>query len=451
MNEALVSHRGPGHLWLASLGQRGMALGLTRIQAILERLDRPDARMPCVVVAGTDGKGSTSSMLAALLREAGLRVGHYTSPHLVETRERVRVGDACVSAEALDDALVAVQNAAQVLEPTPFEALTAAALVAFAAAEVDIAVLEVGLGGRLDAVNATEPIVSVVTHLSHDHTAILGATLAEIAWEKTAVARNGRILVAAQAVLVKNALRKHGLTPRVLLLGQHASVEPRGLVGANWLQGGLLTGPLLPGPLDVEIALPGAHQLENAGLAVLAYQGVTEWYEAQGRELADIDEVLGALAHSDWPCRAEVISNDPTVVLDAAHNPAGIAALAALLAERGNRWQIVLAVRKDRVAADIVRALAPVASGFWLPRMAGETLLDAAELAAVVDAVAPGAQVAVANMTRCLAQAQTEAVAGCGVAITGSQHALGEWLQAGTIASPRLNHRLGLDQTRENA
>ena len=447
MNEALVSHHGPGHLWLASLGQRGMALGLTRIEAMLERLARPDRQFPCVVVAGSDGKGSTSAMLAALLREAGLLVGHYTSPHLVETRERVRVGATCVTADVLDDALARVQAGAQDLEPTPFEALTAAALLAFADAKVAIAVLEVGLGGRLDAVNATEPIVSVVTHLSHDHTAILGKTLQQIAWEKTAVARDGRILVAAQAVLVKNALRKHGLTPRLLLVGQHAKIETRGLVGANWQQAGVIAGPVLPGPLDVELALPGAHQLENAALALLAYQGVAEWFEQAGRDLPGIDEVIAALADSDWPCRAEIVAHEPTVVLDAAHNPAGIAALAALLAQRGNRWQILLAVRKDRVAADLVRALAPVAAGFWLPRMAGETLLDAAELAQVVDAVAPGAQVAVASAERCLAQARVEAVPGCGVAVTGSQHALGEWLQAGVLVSPRLNARLGLDAT----
>ncbi len=449
MNEALVSHHGPGHLWLASLGQRGMSLGLERIQAMLDQLGRPDRRMPCVVVAGTDGKGSTSSMLAALLREAGLLVGHYTSPHLVETRERVRVGATCVRAEVLDDALARVQTVAQHVDPTPFEALTAAALVVFADMKVEIAVLEVGLGGRLDAVNATEPIVSVVTHLSHDHMAILGKTLQQIAGEKTAVARNGRILVAAQGGLVKSALRKHGLTPRLVCLGQHATIAPGAPNGVNWQQNAVISGSMLPEPLDVEIALPGTHQLENAALAILAYQGVAQWFEQNKRELAEIGDVVAALAESDWPCRAEVIATDPTVVVDAAHNPAGIEALAALLARHGNHWQIVLAVRKDRVAADLVRALVPVATGFWLPRMAGETLLDAAGLARVVDAVAPGAQVAVASAERCLAQARIESVPGCGVAITGSQHALGEWLQSGVLASPRLNQRLGLDPIRQ--
>lgn len=442
MNEALISHHGPGHLWLASLGTRGMSLGLQRIQLLLDRLNRPQDQFPCVVVAGTDGKGSTSSMLAALLREAGLRVGHYTSPHLLETRERVRVGQTCVQAEVLDRALVQVQTQANALEVTPFEALTAACLLIFAEEKLDIAVLEVGLGGRLDAVNATEPIVSVVTHLSHDHTAILGKTLQQIAYEKTAVARNERILVAAQGVLVKNALRKHGLTPRILLMGTHLGVEPLGQPGPEWQQAARLTGRVLEQPLEVEIALPGQHQLENAALAVMAYQGVAEWWLQNRQELPGIEEVAGALAQSDWPCRAEIIQTQPTVVLDAAHNPAGIAALADLLATHGNRWQIVLAVRQDRVAADIVRALMPVATGFWLPRMHGETLVPATELARIVDAVAPGAQVAVASVERCLAGAKEEAVPGCGVAVTGSQHALGEWLQGGALVSPRLQQLL---------
>ena len=443
MNEAIVSHNGPGHRWLAGLGARGMELGLARIETMLDRLGHPEHAQPCVVVAGTDGKGSTSSMLAALLREAGLNVGHYTSPHLTETRERVRVGRHCVPAEALDTALADVAAVCADLDPTPFEALTAAALALFAHARIDIAVLEVGLGGRLDAVNATDPVVSVVTHISHDHTAILGKTLPEIAWEKVAVARHGRVLVAAQSVLVKNALRKHGLEPDLRVLGTDVIATPADRPVAGWQQLAVLHGPALAAPLEVEIALPGRHQLDNAALAVLAYQAVAAWWTAHRAALADVEAVIGALATSDWPCRAEVIDQQPTVVLDAAHNPAGIAALTALLAAHGPQWQVVLAVRKDRVAADLVRALAPVTAGFWLPRMQGETLLPAPELARVIDAVAPAAGVAVSSLERCLAGARQESVPGCGVAITGSQHALGEWLQSGVLHSPRLATLLG--------
>jgi dihydrofolate synthase/folylpolyglutamate synthase len=443
MNEALISHDGPGHLWLASLGMRGMDLGLQRIHAILARLERPDHAYASIVVAGTDGKGSTSAMVTQLLAAAGLRVGHYTSPHLLETRERIRIDDACVTAEALDLALLAVREVSgRDLDPTPFEALTAAGLLLFREAGVQVAVLEVGLGGRLDAVNATEPVLSVITHLSHDHMAVLGSTLAQIAFEKTGVAREGRPLIVAQAGLVKSALRKHDLTPRLLSLGQDAVVESYALRGPAWHAAGVVSGPDLPS-LDVELALAGRHQMDNAVLAILAYRSFAQWWQQdRGETLADVDEVVPALAELDWPCRAEVIEVDPTVVLDAAHNPAGVEALAQLLSERGRQWQVILAVRKDRDATEVVRALAPIAHTFWLPRMTGPTLMDAEELSLVVDEIAPGASVAVSSAARCVTQARREVGKIGGVVLTGSQHALGEWLGLGSVQSPRLVRRL---------
>lgn len=447
MNEALISHHGPGHLWLASLGMRGMELGLGRIEALLGRLGRPDRAFVSVIVAGSDGKGSTSAMLTALTAASGLRVGHYTSPHLLETRERVRIDGACVSAEALDEALCAVQTAAaaaQPLDPTPFEALTAAALWLFRSATVDIAVLEVGLGGRLDAVNAVDPVASVITHLSHDHTAILGTTLAQIAYEKCGVAREGRPLLVAQASLCKSALRKHGVQPLLRSVGHDLSVRHWALRGARLRATATLEGPALAEALEVDLDLAGVHQAENAALAVLAYQAVAQaWRERRGAALPAIEDVIASLADLDWPCRAEVIRDKPLVVLDAAHNPAGIEALASLLAQRGKSWQVMLAVRRDRDAADVVRALAPIAAGFWLPRMRGSTLMDATDLSEVIDAVVPAADVAVASAQRCFEGALREVGRGSGVVVTGSQHALGEWLGDGVVHSPRLARRLG--------
>lgn len=443
MNEALISHDGPGHNWLASLGRRGMEPGLERTRALLHRLGQPDAAFASIAVAGTDGKGSTSAMIAALLQEAGLRTGHYTSPHLVETRERVAVDGHCVTAEALDAALHQVEAASTDLDPTPFEALTVAALQCFRDAGVQVAVLEVGLGGRLDAVNATDPVVSVVTHLSHDHTAILGNTLQQIAWEKCGIARDGRTLVAAQLPLVRSALRKYGITPRILALGPDVDLQSYALRGAQWQSAGVLAGPALDGPLDVEVGLAGRHQLENAALAVMAYLGFAEWWQAMaGQALPPPEDVVGALAQVPWPLRAEVLADDPLVVVDAAHNPAGLQTFAQLLAERGRHWQVLLAVRKDRDPVDLVAALAPVTAAFFLPRCQGETLMDAVALSEVVDRVAPAAALAVGAPHKCLDQALQDARRGSGVAITGSQHALGEWLQHGLFRSPRLDARL---------
>jgi dihydrofolate synthase/folylpolyglutamate synthase len=390
MNEAIVSHDGPGHRWLASLGRRGMELGLQRIRALLARLGDPQRDLPIIAVAGTDGKGSTSAMIAALLRAGGLRTAHYTSPHLVETRERIDLPDGLASAAGLDDALVQVYAACGAdLDPTPFEALTAAALVLIRQADSEVAVLEVGLGGRLDAVNATEPVVSVITQLGYDHMAILGDTLPQIAWEKAGIARESRPLVCAQPGLVKPALRRHGIQPRLLSLGRDLSVAE-----ASW-------------------SASRAH-----------------------------GDVVAALASVDWPLRAEVLQASPLLLADAAHNPSGMKALAAMLGEHGRGWQVMLAVRKDRDAAELIRTLAPWTACFWLPRCAGETLRAADELAAVVDQVAPACLAAVGSAGRCLQQALREADRGPGVVVTGSQHALGEWLQSKILHSPRLERRL---------
>lgn len=447
----MVSHDGPGHRYLAARGVRGMELGLQRILALLGRLGDPQNSLAVIAVAGTDGKGSTSAMIAALLQAAGLRVAHYTSPHLVQTRERLCIDGLAVPADSLDAALVQVELAATAepaIDPTPFEALTAAALWLFAQDQpgIDVAVLEVGLGGRLDAVNATQPVVSVITHLSYDHTAVLGQSLAQIAWEKAGIARDGRALVCAQPGLVKPALRKYGVVPRLLCLGHDAVVSDLAIQGQTLRSVARLRGPSLGDELHLELDLPGAHQAENAGLAVLAYLAFAEWsLGARKRELAPVDEVVSALGEVGWPLRAEVIETKPLVVVDAAHNPAGMAALAALLALRGKAWQVVMAVRRDRDAAELVRALAPVATGFFLPRCANPTLLPATELAAAVDQAVPAASVAVASAARCFEQALREVGKDSGVVICGSQHALGEWLQAGHLRSPRLQRRLGED------
>ena len=295
-----------------------MELGLQRIRQLLERLGRPERDLPVIAVAGTDGKGSTSAMIAALLQAAGLRVGHYTSPHLVETRERVRLAEGLVSAEQLDDALVQTHRAAAVepaLDPTPFEALTAAALLLFRVDQVEVAVLEVGLGGRLDAVNATEPVVSVITHLAYDHMAVLGDSLPQIAFEKAGIAREARALVCAQPSLVKAALRKHGIAPRVLSLGHDLLVDQHQLTGQPPRTTAVLRGPLLADEAIVELGLPGRHQADNAALAAMAYLAFAEWWlPMTGRALPPLEDALPALLDIDWPLRAEVLTLDEVSV-----------------------------------------------------------------------------------------------------------------------------------------
>ncbi len=450
MNEAIISHDGPGHRWLAARAARGVQLGLERVEAVLERMGRPQDAFASVLVAGTNGKGSTAAMTAALLDAAGLRVALYTSPHLVETRERVRIGQACVSAEALDLALCEVAAACGGLEatpdpePTPFETLTAAAFALFRAAAVDVAVLEVGLGGRLDATNVVDPIVSVVTQVAHDHMHILGSTLAAIAAEKVCVARPGRPLVMAQPAIVMGALRRAGIDAVPVKLGRHVRVVEAHVRPSTLTTQALIAGTSLDEDLHVELGLGGTHQAENAALAVAAAEvALPLLARLLGRELPPLVELTAALADVAWPARAELIANEPLLVLDGAHNEASMKALAELLAVRGRRWQVILAVRANRDAAELIRAIAPVTDAFWVPRMRGDTLRPAAETAAIIEVAAPAKPVALGRIDKCLGTALAEAVPGNGVVLCGSLHAVGEWLQDGVVQSDRLATWLG--------
>ena len=449
MNEALISHNGPGHLWLASLSARGVQLGLERMRALCARLGNPEASMRPVLIAGTNGKGSVTTMLAALLEAAGLRVGATISPHLVETRERVRIGGRCVSAQALDLALLQVRAAATAggdLEPTPFEALTAAAFVLFAAAKLDVVVLEVGLGGRLDATNVVDPLVSVVTRIGHDHMHILGNSLADIAAEKVAVGRPGRPLVVSQAAVTLGALRRIGLSADVRKVGVDLRIEQPAVSAKTLRTSGILVGPAAGEPLHIEVGLGGVHQLENAAAAVLAYVALAEPLAAAGGPaLPPPVEVAWALGEVPWPGRAEILHTQPMLVVDGAHNPEGFVALRDLLLARGKHWQVVLSTRDNRDPEEAIRTLAPLTDTFWLPRLEGTTLRQARDLAAIVEAIAPEISVAVGPPAACIRQALAEASPLGGVVVTGSLHALGEWFGSGMLESPRLRRWLDGD------
>lgn len=450
MNEQMISHQGPGHLWLASLSSRGVRYGLERVRVALEAMGQPQTAFPTVLVAGTNGKGSVASMLAAMLMEAGLNVGQFTSPHLVETRERVRLGDRCVSAERLDEALCAVREACAGIQVapdevaiTPFEALTCAAFEIYRDAAVDVAVLECGLGGRLDATNTADPVVSVLTRVGYDHTRTLGATLAAIATEKVHIARADRPLIVAQPSIVVGAARRAGLTPVFRKLAFDLTAHDVTGDGLERPTSGVLRGPMLDEALHVEVALPGAHQIENAALAVMAFVEFDRWRQSQGLPgLPHIAEVAPALTAVVWPCRAEWISQTPPVVLDGAHNEDGMKALTALLGARSKRWQVVLAVRDNRNPEPLLRALAPITECLWLPRMEATNLHRPEALAAVAETAARGPNLAVGSREVCLRGALTECGRGAGVVLTGSLYGLGEWLGSGMVQSPRLRRWL---------
>lgn len=326
----LIRSRPPGgalEALLALSPPTRIVWGLDRIRAILSELGEPQASFRSVLVAGTNGKGSVAASVESLLRAAGRRTGLYTSPHLVDPAERVRVDGLPVDRELLEAAAADVHPLAMREEATFFEAVTAVGFLAFARAGVDAAAVEVGLGGRLDATNVLAPDVCVITNVDLDHADYLGGTLEAIAGEKAGILKPGVAAVVGPMPdrpleVVEARARRLGAPLRVL--GREPVVEAvtTEREGTTFVY----RSGRLPDGRTVRTPLVGAHQAVNAGLALAAI-------ESFGLEL-DAETVDRAFAEVRWPGRFDVRERpDGTWVFDVAHNPAGARALAATLAQ----------------------------------------------------------------------------------------------------------------------
>ena len=366
---------------LARLEPLGMRLGLEPIRALLAKLGAPQRGLPAVLVAGTNGKGSTAALLAAIGCAAGYRTGLYTSPHLEEPRERIRIDGIAVATLELDRLVEEVVEAAEDELPTPFEALTAAAFVAFAEAEVELAVLEVGLGGRLDATNTVEPLLSVVTPIALDHEALLGATLAAIAAEKAGIFRAGRPAIASgdepesTAALVAAAGACGAILDLAVEEAEVAAWQADGLAGQR------VTLRTHAGEHRLRLALAGHHQRRNLTLAVLA----AERLASLGFDAIDAAAIARGVGGCRWPGRFEVVAlpHGPTVLLDGAHNPAAAVALAEHLEGLATPWDLVFGTLADKDAAAMAAALAPRARRIVVAPPESTRALPLAALAAL--------------------------------------------------------------------
>jgi dihydrofolate synthase/folylpolyglutamate synthase len=325
-----------------------------------------------VLVAGTNGKGSTSSLLAAMATAAGYRTGLYTSPHLETVEERLRIDGCAVSPERLGDLLTRIVAEAErhsEAAPTYFEAVTAAAFLWFAEEEVELAVLEVGLGGRLDATNLADPLLSLITPISFDHQEFLGDTLTAIAREKAGILRPGRPALAwVEAPEAALALRESAAGIGADLRFASTEVE---ILGIELREDGRpgqrvrLATPSAPsapsGQYDLTIALLGAHQAGNLGLAVRA----AEELAGLGFPRLDAAAISRGAAACRWPGRLEPIAlpDDRQILLDAAHNPGGAETLAAYLAHRekttGQLVDLLFGVLADKDVRGILGPLIP--------------------------------------------------------------------------------------------
>ena len=355
-----------------------MRPGLTGIARLLETAGRPDRAFSSILVAGTNGKGSTAAHLDSILRAAGLRTGLYTSPHLLRFHERIRVQGREIEDTALEESLERWWPRFEELQPSFFEAATAIGFDHFAASKLDVAVVEVGLGGRLDATNILTPRVSVITSISSDHREILGSTLRRIAVEKAGIVKPGGTVVSGvrgreARSAIAAAAAEHGAS--LSLLGVDARYATRRVTLEHGTELTLETSSYR-GRLRTNLL--GKHQARNAALAALAAE---TWLS--GRPPHEIASAIErGIAGARWPARAELVREDPPVLVDVAHNVEGAGALAETVASLfpGRRVAFVVALSRDKAHVEFLRRLGSVADRFYLTEFEGERSTPASVL-----------------------------------------------------------------------
>ena len=328
---------------------------LAHMRVLLEALGSPQRQFRSVLIAGTNGKGSVAAMLSAILSRAGYPVGMFTSPHLVNFRERFRLGDKEVSPDQLLALINAVRAAVDIAEPpTFFEFATAMAFLYFLQAGAAPIILETGMGGRLDATNIVQPVVSVITNISRDHQEHLGEGLLAIAGEKAGIIKPGAPLVTyARQKQVLQLFHRHCREAGAPLYQGGVDFKTRGKSGGSFDYFGL------EGQLSgLSLSLRGRHQYGNAAVAL----AVVELLNRNGFTVSET-AIREGLAASRWPGRLEVVPQDPRVLLDGAHNPAAALTLAQNLkqASKNCRLILVMGVMADKDVDAILARLLPLA------------------------------------------------------------------------------------------
>jgi dihydrofolate synthase/folylpolyglutamate synthase len=388
--------------WLYSLQRFGIKLGLENIERLLEELSRSDALQAApswkvIHVAGTNGKGSVCAMIDSICRAQGYRTGLFTSPHLVTFRERIRANGHMISEEAVAHGLTTIRNLVANWDPHPtfFEVVTALALKHFSDTNVEIVILETGLGGRLDATNAIRSDVSVITPIDFDHEKWLGKTLSEIAAEKAGIIKPGIPIVSfsqrpeAEKVILTRAAERQ------------APLE-------------FVTKPYDKTP----IALAGLHQKQNAALAIAAI--------CTAKMDVNSSAIARGLACIEWPARFQ--RWDKRTIIDGAHNPAAAQLLVQTWREifGDQRGTVILAILADKNLRAICEALAPISEFVLLPKIRSERAANPEELASVLADITPSLPYSIAPS---VGEALTVAGAKPNpILITGSLHFAGEVL-----------------------
>lgn len=359
---------------LTERGRFGISMGLDRVERLMAEVGNPERQLRGALIGGTNGKGSVVAMTRSVLNAAGLRVGSMPKPHLVSYRERVAIDGEPIGADAfaamVERVLPAIDRVATSIgPPTEFEALTAAAISELARREVDLAIVEVGMGGRLDATNVLDLGVAAITNVQRDHEAYLGNTLTKIGREKAPIIKAGDLAVTGASGRGLRPIldRCAQLGVPLRRAGRRQPYHAR-LRSTSW--DGITVDARTPQRelADLRIGLLGAHQADNAAVALGVLEALAERWA-----ITISDEALRrGLAAAHWPGRLELLDGGPhgRVLLDGAHNPAGAAALAAALGDLGvERPFIVFGAMQGKKVRDVLRALAPLDPRFIFTRV----------------------------------------------------------------------------------
>lgn len=432
----------------SSPGAQAQKFGLANISILSAALGDPHRALPCAHIAGTNGKGSTAAMLAAILQAAGLSVGLFTSPHLERINERIRINGEDISDTDFAVAWTRVHAAIESLmaggklsaHPTYFECVTAMAFLVFAEKKLDFAVYEVGLGGRLDSTNIVAPEVAVITSIDFDHESLLGHSIAEIAGEKAGIIKPGAVVVSsvenseARAVIARRC-EEHGARLIETLTAYRVKVTN--------VSAGCYSAVLTPrlgrgGTLSLNLSLPGRFQLRNATAAAGAAWVLAE----RGFRISDEAIELG-IRSARWPGRLEKLSDSPAVYLDGAHNPAAARALANFWEENfaGRRIFLVYGAVRDKAVDEIAGTLFPRAERVIFTEPRQSRAISAEVLAEMTGHFAKSFAVE-RDSWRALEGALEIASPGDAVFATGSLFLVGEWRTYWQLRSQRQHQNL---------